>query len=137
MAINTGYPYDGFEDQYPETAPQPEWIGFGHKHLVFHRNPIKHIVLADGQHHSEIDLVDPDQPLDGIVADQLRGQPAERPHFPVSRVLSRVPTERAGAREGMEYGQFHQPDTRPGVILHHLWGQQAQAAEPNTRKKGR
>lgn len=119
---NTGYPYDGFEEMFPQTEPTPEWYGFGHKHLVYNKTPIKHLVLVDGQQHSEIDVQDPDEPLDHVVADRLRGQPAERPHLPISGVLTLIPTARAGARPDMEAGQFHQPDTRPGVIMHHLFG---------------
>ena len=118
--VNTGYPYDGFEDMYPKTAVQPEWYGFGHRHLVFNQNPVRHLVLVDGQQRSEINVFDPDQPLDHVVADQLRGTPAERPHFPVSTILTLVPTHRPNARLDLEYGQFQQPDTRPGVVMHHF-----------------
>lgn len=120
--INTGYPYDGFEDQYPQTAPTPEWFGFGHRHLVYHKAPIRRLILVDGQEHSEIDVTDPQQPLDHVVADQLRGTPAERPHIPVSTVLTLIPTARPNARQDMEAGQFQMPDTRPAVILHHFFG---------------
>jgi len=120
--IGTGYPYDGFEEMYPQTKPTPEWYGFGHKHLVYNKTPIKHLVLVDGQEHSEIDVLDPDEPLDHVVADQLRGQPAERHPLPVSHILTLIPTVRPGARPDMEYGQFHQPDTRPAVIMHHHFG---------------
>lgn len=120
--IGTGYPYDGFEEMYPATEPTPEWFGFGHKHHVFNKTPIKHLLLVDGQQTSEIDVSDPDEPLDHVVADRLRGQPAERAEWPVSNILTLYRTERPGARLGMEYGQFNQPDTRPGVIMHHFQG---------------
>jgi len=120
--LNTGYPYDGFEDFFAATEPTPEWYGFGHKHLVYNQTPVKHIVLADGQQHSEIDVTDPDEPLDHVVADRLRSTPAERAHFPVSTILSLIPTARPNARQDMEAGQFQMPDTRPGVIKHHLNG---------------
>lgn len=120
MMVNTGYPYDGFEEQYPETATTPEWYGFGHKHQVLHQTPVKHIVLVDGQQKSEISVTDPDEPLDFAVADILRGQPAERGEFPVSRALTLYRTERPGARPGLESSQFAQPDTRPAVIKHAL-----------------
>ena len=120
--IGTGYPYDGMEEFYPETEPTPEWFGFGHKHLVYNKTPMVHIVLADGQQHSEIDVTDPDEPLDHVVADQLRGQPAERNPLPVSRILTLNRTERPGARPDMESGQFQSPDTRPAVIAHHFMG---------------
>lgn len=119
---NSGYPYEGFEDMFPQAKPTPNWYGFGHKNYVYNKVPVRHIILADGQQHSEIDIHDPDQPLDHIVADRLRGQPAERPHFRVSDILSVNMTIRPGAREGMEYGQFNQPDTRPGVLPKHRQG---------------
>jgi len=118
MAVNTGYPYDGFEEMYPETTPTPDWYGFGHKHHVYNKTPIKHLLLVDGQEHSEIDVQDPDEPLDHVVADQLRGQPAERHPLPVASILTLIPTIRPGARPDMEYGQFQLPDTRPGVLEH-------------------
>lgn len=118
--INTGYPYDGFEEQYPATTPTPEWYGFGHKHQVYNKTPVKHLILVDGQQHSEIDVTDPDEPLDHIVADQLRGQPAERHPLPVSPTLTLYRTERTGARPDLESSQFGQPDTRPAVIKHAL-----------------
>ena len=118
--IGTGYPYDGFEEQYPATTPTPEWYGFGHKHQVMNQTPVKHLVLVDGQRHSEIDVSDPDHPLDHVIADQLRGQPAERAPLPVSRILTLYRTERPGAREGLEFGQFASPDTRPAVVKHAL-----------------
>ena len=114
--IMTDYPYDGFEDQYPATKNTPSWYGFGHKHYVFPNTPVKHLVLVDGQHHSEIDVQDPDEPLDHVVADRMRGTPAERPHIPVEPLLTLIPTIRPGARLGMEYGQFQHPDTRPAVL---------------------
>lgn len=120
--IGTGYPYDGFEDQYPQTEPTPSWYGFGHKHHVYNTTPVKHLILADGQQHSEIDVQDPDEPLDHVVADRLRGVPAERPHIPVSSILTIIPTIRPGARPDMEYGQFQHPDTRPGRVTRHLRG---------------
>ncbi len=107
---------------YPGTEPTPEWYGFGHKHQVYNKTPIKHLVLVDGQEHSEIDVQDPDEPLDHIVADRLRGQPAERHPLPVSSLLTLIPTVRSGARPDMEYGQFQHPDTRPAVL------------QPQTRK---
>ena len=118
--INTGYPYDGFEDFYPQSEPTPEWYGFGHKNLVYNKTPIKHLVLADGQEHSEIDVQDPDEPLDHVVADRLRGAPAERHPLPVSTILTIIPTIRPGARPDMEYGQFQHPDTRPALLARHL-----------------
>ncbi len=120
--MNTGYPYDGFEDQFPQTKPTPDWIGFGHRHLEYQKTPMRHLVLVDGQQHSEIDVVDPDHPLDHVIADQLRGVPAERPHIPVSHILTIVPTARRGARPDLESSQFQHPDTRPAVILHHMFG---------------
>jgi hypothetical protein len=120
--IGTGYPYDGFEEMYPRTEPTPEWFGFGHKHLVYNKTPMRHLILVDGQQHSEIDVTDPDEPLDHVIADRLRGTPAERPHIPVSGVLTLVPTARPGARPDLESGQFQHPDTRPAVIMHHLFG---------------
>lgn len=125
MALNTGYPYDGFEEMYPQTQPTPEWLGFGHKHLEYQRTPVRHLIMVDGQHRSEITVTDPDHPLDGQVADQLRGQPAERAPWPVSTILTINPTERRGARWGLETGQFERPDTRPALIPHHRrerWG---------------
>jgi hypothetical protein len=119
---NTGYPYDGFEEMYPVTTPTPEWYGHGHKHHVYNKTPIKHLILVDGQQTSEIDVQDPDEPLDHVVADQLRGQPAERPHWPVASVLTLIPTIRPNARLDMEYGQFQHPDTRPAVLEHHRRG---------------
>lgn len=118
--IITDKPYDGFEAQYPQTQTTPEWYGFGHKHLVLNTSPIKHMILVDGQQHSEIQVQDIDHPMDGVVADRMRGTPAERPHIPVSPILTLIPTIRPGAREGMEYGQFQQPDTRPGLLARHL-----------------
>ena len=117
--IGTGYPYDGFIEMYPTVEPTPEWFGFGHKHLVYNKTPIKHLVLVDGQQHGEISVDDPDEPLDHVVADQLRGQPAERHPLPVSSILTLIPTVRPGARLDMEYGQFQHPDTRPGVLARH------------------
>lgn len=114
--IITDKPYDGFEQQYPLTRVTPEWYGFGHKHQVLNTSPIKHMVLADGQQHSEIELQDIDSHMDGVVADRLRGTPAERPHIPVSSILTLNTTVRPGARLGMEYGQFEQPDTRPALL---------------------
>lgn len=121
--LNTGYPYDGFEEMYPGTEPTPEWFGFGHKHQVYNTTPVKHLVLVDGQQHSEIDVQDPDHPLDHVIADRLRGMPAERPHLPVSTVLSLDRTARLGARPGLESSQFQSPDTRPAVIKHFFAGQ--------------
>lgn len=118
--INTGYPYDGFESQYPATEPTPEWYGFGHKHLVYNTTPVKHLILVDGQQHSEIDVQDPDEPLDHIVADRMRSAPAERPHIPTSAILTLTPTVRPGARPGLESGQFQQPNTTPGLLARHL-----------------
>src|SRR5689334_12720487 len=120
--IGTGYPYEGFEEMFAQVEPTPEWYGFGHKHYVYNKTPIKHLLLVDGQEHSEIDVTDPDEPLDHVIADQLRGQPAERPHMPVASVLSLIPTIRPGARPDMEYGQFQLPDTRPAVFRHHQQG---------------
>jgi len=116
--MNSGYPETGFEDMYAGTETTPAWYGFGHKHLVYEATPVKHLILVDGQEHSEIDVQDPDEPLDHIVADQLRGQPAERHPLPVSNILTLFPTIRPGARPDMEYGQFTHPDTRPAVIMH-------------------
>jgi len=120
--INTGYPYDGFEDQYPQTKPTPECYGFGHRHQVYAKSPMRHLILVDGQEHSEIDVRDPDQPLDHVVADRIRGAPAERHPLPVSSILTIIPTARPNARPDMEAGQFQLPDTRPAVILHHFFG---------------
>lgn len=120
--INTGYPYEGFEDMFPNTETTPEWYGFGHKHHAYNATPVRHLVLVDGQQHSELDVSDPDEPLDYAVADRLRNMPAERPHIPVSPILTIIPTQRPGARPDMEYGQFQMPDTRPGVVMHHLNG---------------
>ncbi len=114
--LNTGYPYDGFEDHYPQTVTTPEWYGFGHKHLVVDHTPIRHLILVDGQQHSEISVTDPDEPLDQAVADRLRGQPAERPHLPVSTILTLNRTERPTARPGLESGQFQSPNTTPGLL---------------------
>ena len=122
MALNTGYPYEGFEDMFPNTSPTPEWVGFGHKHYEYNKTPVKHFILVDGQQRSEISVEDPDEPLDHVVADQLRGQPAERAPWPISTILSINPTERPGARFGMETGQFQRPDTRPAVLMHHRKG---------------
>ncbi len=120
--MNTGYPYDGFEEQYPATSPTPEWYGFGHKHYEYNKTPVKHIILVDGTERSEISVEDPDEPLDHIVADQLRGQPAERTPWPVAHILTLIPTIRPHARLDMEYGQFQLPDTRPAVFKHHARG---------------
>lgn len=120
--LNTGYPYEGFEDMFPQTKPTPEWVGFGHKHYEYHRQPVRHLILADGQHRSELWVRDPDGPIDQEVADVLRGAPAERAPWPVSNILTINRTERPGARWGMETGQFEQPDTRPGVVMHHRRG---------------
>ena len=120
--INTGYPYDGFEEMYAGVEPTPEWYGFGLKHHVYNKTPIKHLILVDGQQHSEIDVTDPDEPLDHVVADKLRGQPAERHPLPVSSLLTLIPTIRRGARPDMEYGQFQLPDTRPGILARHVAG---------------
>jgi len=117
--IGTGYPYDGFTEMYPTTEPTPEWYGFGHKHFVYNKTPVKHLILVDGQQHSELDVQDPDEPLDHIVADQLRGQPAERRRLPVSSLLTLIPTIRPGARFDMEYGQFQHPNSTPGLIAPH------------------
>lgn len=114
--LNTGYPYDGFQDQYGGTETTPEWYGFGHKNLVLNHTPIKHIVLADGQQHSEFSVEDPDEPLDFAVADRLRGQPAERNPLPVSTILTLNRTERPGARPDMETGQFQHPNSTPGLL---------------------
>lgn len=116
--INTGYPYDGMEEMYPGTEPTPSWYGFGHKHLAYNKSPVKHLILVDGQQHSELEVTDPDEPLDNVIADRLRGTPAERPHLPVSNILTINLTARRGARPGMETGQFQHPDTRPGVVIH-------------------
>ena len=118
--INSGYPYDGFEEMYAGTSVTPEWYGFGHKHQVLDHTPVRHLILVDGQHHSEISVNDPDHPLDGLVADRLRGQPAERPHLPVSTILTINPTVRPGARPGMESGQFQHPNTTPALLARHL-----------------
>src|SRR5438309_6795708 len=118
--LNTGYPYDGFEEMYAGTEPTPEWFGFGHKHLVVDHTPIKHLILVDGQEHSEISVNDPDEPLDHIVADQLRGQPAERHPLPISTILTLNRTERARARPVLETGQFQHPYTTPGRLRRHL-----------------
>ncbi len=118
--INTGYPYDGFEEMFPKTTPTPEWYGFGHRHMVYDTTPVKHLILVDGQRHSEISVNDPDEPLDHLVADQLRGRPAERPHIPVSNLLTIIPTIRPGARPDMEYGQFQHPNTIPATIVRGL-----------------
>lgn len=140
MAMNTGYPYDGFEEMYAGADPTPEWFGFGLKHRVYNKTPVKHLILADGQEHSEIDVQDPDEPLDHIVADQLRGQPAERVPLPISSILTIIPTIRPNARPDMEYGQFQHPDTRPGVIMHHFQGrtqaQEAAQGRRNARRRG-
>lgn len=120
--INTGYPYDGFEEMYPGTEVTPEWYGFGHKHHVLDHTPIRHLILVDGQEHSEISVNDPDEPLDHLVADRLRGQPAERPHIPVSTILTLDRTARPGARPGMETGQFQSPNTTPALLSRHLPG---------------
>ena len=133
--IGTGYPYDGFTEMYPETAPTPSWYGFGHKHLVYNKTPMKHLVLVDGQQHSEIDVQDPDEPLDHVVADHLRGQPAERNPLPVSAILTLIPTIRPGARPDMEYGQFQLPNTTPGVVANHHFSQTAQAPRPQIKKR--
>ncbi len=117
--LNTGYPWEGFEDQFPQVEPTPLWFGFGHKNFVYDKTPIKHLILADGQQHSEIDVQDPDEPLDHIVADQLRGQPAERHPLPVSGILTLIPTIRPGARPDMEYGQFQHPNSTPGLLAPH------------------
>jgi hypothetical protein len=122
--INTGYPYDGFENMYAATEHTPEWYGFGHKNYVYNATPVKHLLLVDGQEHSEISVNDPDEPLDNVVADRMRGVPAERPHIPISNVLTVDRTIRPGARPGMETGQFASPDTRPAVILHSFFGRQ-------------
>lgn len=114
--IGTGYPYDGFEEMYPQVEPTPEWYGFGHKHLVYNKTPMRHLVLVDGQQHAEIDVTDPDEPLDHIVADRLRGQPAERAPLPVSNILVLDRTARPGARPDMETGQFQSPNTTPGLL---------------------
>ena len=116
--INTGVPYDGFEEMYPQTAPTPSWYGFGHKHRFFQQTPMRHLVLVDGQEHSEIVVEDLNHPLDGVIADKLRGEPAERPHIPTTTILTLNRTVRPGAREGLETGQFNHPDTRPAVIIH-------------------
>lgn len=118
--IMTDYPYDGFENQYPATETTPEWYGFGHKHMVLDHTPVKHLILVDGQQHSEISVNDPSSPLDHLVADRLRGQPAERAHLPVSSILTINPTVRPGARMGLEQGQFQHPDTRPALLARHL-----------------
>jgi hypothetical protein len=118
--INTGYPDTGFEEMYPTTAPTPEWYGFGHKHLVYNQTPVRHLILVDGQQHSEIDVTDPDEPLDFHIAERLKDAPAGRPHIPVSNILTINPTVRPGARPGLETGQFEHPDTRPGVIARHF-----------------
>jgi hypothetical protein len=120
--MEIGYPYDGQEEMYPVTTPTPEWYGFGHKHHVYNKTPVKHLILVDGQERSEIDVLDPDEPLDHIVADQLRGQPAERTPWPVSTILTLIPTIRQNARLGMEYGQFQHPDTRPALLVLHKRG---------------
>jgi len=119
MALNTGYPYDGFEEMYPGTEPTPEWYGFGHKHLVNDHTPIRHLILVDGQEHSEISVNDPDEPLDHIVADRIRGQPAERAPLPVSAILTLNRTVRPGARPDMETGQFQHPNSTPGLLAPH------------------
>lgn len=103
---------------YPDTAPTPEWYGFGHKNLVMQQTPVRHLVLADGQQHAEINVTDPDSPVDHAVADRLKTQPAERAHLPISPLLTIIPTQRPGARLGLEYGQFQHPDTRPAVVIH-------------------
>jgi hypothetical protein len=118
--INSGVPYDGFETMYPDTAETPTWYGFGHKNFVVDHTPIRHLILVDGQQHSEISVTDPDEPLDHLVADRLRGTPAERPHIPVSSILTLNPTVRPGARPDLESGQFQMPDTRPGLLAQHL-----------------
>jgi hypothetical protein len=117
---NTAYPYEGFEDMFPGAEHTPGWQGFGHKNLVYGSTPVKHIILADGQQHSEVDMYDPDEPLDTAVVNTLRGMPIERAPFPVSNELSIYRTERPNARLGMEYGQFNHPDTRPGLLGHVL-----------------
>ena len=114
--INTGYPYDGQEEMYASVEPTPEWYGFGHKHLVYDKTPIRHLILVDGQEHAEISVNDPDEPLDHIVADRLRGQPAERHPLPVSTILTLNRTERPGARPDMETGQFQHPNSTPGLL---------------------
>lgn len=114
--INTGYPFDGFEEMYASTEPTPEWYGFGHKNLVYDKTPIKHLILADGQQHAEISVRDPDEPLDHLVADELRGQPAERNPLPISQILTLNRTERIGARPDLETGQFQHPNTTPGLL---------------------
>lgn len=78
--------------------------------------PIKHIILADGQHTSEISVQDPDEPLDYTVSDKLKQDPVEKVHLPTSPVLTLDRTIRPGARPGMETGQFASPDTRPGLL---------------------
>jgi hypothetical protein len=122
--IGTGYPYDGFEEMYPAADPTPSWYGFGHKHLVFQQTPVRHLILVDGQEHSQIVVEDPDEPLDNVVADRLKTQPTEMAHLPTSSVLVLDRTARPGARPGMESGQFQSPDTRPAVILHAMFGRQ-------------
>lgn len=119
---NTGYPYEGFEDMFPNTEPTPEWYGHGHKHFRYNKTPMQRLLLVDGQRRDVIDVTDPDEPLDHVVADELRGQPAERAHFPVSTILTIIPTQRPGARPDMESGQFQLPDTRPGLLVHHRRG---------------
>jgi hypothetical protein len=107
---------------FPGVEHTPGWQGFGHKTLVSNTTPVRHLILADGQQKAEIDMYDPDEPLDNTVADVLRGMPAERPHWPVSTILTINRTERAGARPGMETGMFDHPDTRPGLLIHHRRG---------------
>lgn len=119
--MDTGYPYEGFEDMFPSTQPTPEWYGFGHKHLAYNKVPVRHLVLVDGQEKKEIDIHDPDHPLDHVVADRIRGAPAERAPYPISRILT-ITHDRPGAREGMEYGQFDQPNTTPGLLPKHRSG---------------
>lgn len=116
--INTGYPTDVEQDQFPQTKTTPVWYGFGLKNFRVDHTPVQHLVLADGQQHSEIDVTNPDEPLDFTVAEALRPYPGERPHLPVAHALTLIPTVRPGARPDMEFGQFQQPDTRPGVLMH-------------------
>lgn len=110
------YPFEGMNDIYPTTEPEPDWFGFGLKNKEWRSSPVKHVVYSDGQKESVIEVrCDDCGVLSGQIMDKLKGTDAEKPQLSIASVLSywRAPKREPNGHDPM----FQFPDTRPGRFV--------------------
>jgi hypothetical protein len=109
------YPFEGFNDIYPDTRPTPNWFGFGLRNLEHTSSPVKHIVYANGQRRAVIQVrcEDCKLPVQQQIMDKLKGEQAEQPDLPIAGFSSHFRTPGAG-----HWGEpmWQMPDSRPGRL---------------------